>query len=69
LEGDPHRPQQIKVPPPSSTKVAFVMQWLNHKVVKPFKTSCSHLSGDAIAAALTAGVVGGIVSGPPRAIL
>jgi hypothetical protein len=40
------------------------MQWLNQKVVAPFKTSCSKLSHDAIAAALTAGVVGGIVRRP-----
>jgi hypothetical protein len=41
------------------------MQWVNQKVVIPFKTSCSRLTNDAIASALTAGVVGGIVRPPP----
>ena len=41
------------------------MQWINQKVVRPFKTSCSQLSNDAIAEAMTAGVVGGIVRPPP----
>jgi NifU-like protein involved in Fe-S cluster formation len=40
------------------------MQWLQQKVVTPFKISCSLLSNDAIAAAATAGVVGGIVRAP-----